>query len=266
MRLALVSLDQRWMDKEANFVRCTDFVRMAAGHSCKLVVFPEMTLTGYSLELTEVAEPSHDSPTMRRFGSLACDAEMDVIFGACLVDTASARPRNTLCLARRNGEVLAIYAKIHPFSFVGEEKVMEAGNTLGIAEIGELRLGCSVCYDLRFPELFSAMAPYSNAVVNIANWPARRVAHWKFLLVSRAIENQQFVFGVNRIGTDGNGLLYEKSTLAVSPDGAVLESVWSEPEMEIYEIDLTETKSYREEFPTILDKRFGLYRELYEGI
>ena len=266
MRIALVSLDQRWLDKEANFSRCMDLVGVAAKHGCGLVVFPEMTLTGYSLDMRVVAEPADDAPTLRRFGQLARDAGIDIIFGACLLDAGADKPRNTLCLATRAGGGGVLYAKTHPFSFAGEGGALQAGNALGLTNVAGLRLGCSICYDLRFPELFSAMAPHCNAVVNIANWPIRRVAHWRALLVARAIENQYFVFGVNRIGTDGNGLQYEESSLAIAPDGSVLKPVCSDTEMAVYDIDLAETGRYREAFPTVRDKRYEFYRELYEGM
>lgn len=263
MRLALASLDQRWLDKDANFDRCSELVRMATGQGCELVVFPEMTLTGYSLDMLTLAEPTDGALTLQWFQELAHDAEVDIIFGACLLDSVTGKPQNTLCLARHEEGVSALYSKIHPFSFAGEDKVMQAGNKLGLTCVADLRLGCSICYDLRFPELFSAMAPFCDAVVNIANWPARRVAHWRALLIARAIENQLFVLGVNRTGTDGNSLQYEKSSMVVTPDGVVLIPAISIDEMDIYDVEPTETARYRAEFPTVRDKRYSLYRKLF---
>lgn len=264
MRLALVSLDQHWLDKESNFVRCTNLARVASAHGCELVIFPEMTLTGYSLDVETIAEPSDNALTLRRFSRLAHDVAVDVIFGACLLDSESGNPQNVLCLARREGGVNALYAKTHAFSFAGEDRVLQAGSTLGLTGVAGLRLGCSICYDLRFPELFSVMAQRCNAVVNIANWPIHRIAHWRALLVARAIENQLFVFGVNRIGADGNGLQYEESSMAIAPDGTVLKPKFSDREIAIYDIDQAEVERYRETFPTVRDKRYELYRELYE--
>jgi omega-amidase len=265
MRIALVSLDQAWLDRDANFARCEELVRAAAAVGCDLAVFPEMTLTGYCLDGAATGEAAHGSPTLQRFGELAMRCQVDLIFGAALVGEEGGPPHNTLCLARRNGEAAVLYSKVHPFSFAGEDRSLAAGASLGLASVAGLRLGTSVCYDLRFPELYSAMAPHCDAVINIANWPSRRVAHWRALLVARAIENQLFVLGVNRIGTDGTGLDYEKSSLAVSPEGVVLEPVTSRDEMDVYEVDPALTRRYREEFPTLRDKRYGLYRELFEA-
>jgi len=265
MRIALVSLNQRWLDKDENFRRCDSFAREAAGHGCDLVVFPEMTLSGYSLDVAAIAEHEQGSESVQRFARLAADAGVDIIFGACLVHTASGKPRNYLCLARRTGGAEAVYAKIHPFSFSGEDKVVEMGSAPCVLEAGGLHLGCSVCYDLRFPELFSPMAPGCDAMINIANWPAPRAAHWRALLVARAIENQWFALGVNRVGIDGNGLQYEKCSMAIAPDGTILVPVISGPEMDVYEIDREDVTRYRKGFPTIRDKRYALYRDMMEA-
>lgn len=263
MRIALVSLDQRWLDKDANAEQCRLYAKAAAAKGCSLVIFPEMTLTGYSLDMETVAEPAADSPSLRRLGAIAAEAGIDIVFGASLTETASGNPLNTLCIARADGGVAPVYAKIHPFSFAGEDKALVAGDKLGAVQLGHLNLGCTVCYDLRFPEIYSAMARSCNAVVNIANWPNRRVHHWRSLLVARAIENQYYVFGVNRTGTDGNGLHYEKSSMAVSPEGAVLEPVHTEDQLDVYDIDLADVAAYRASFPTVSDKRYTLYRKIY---
>lgn len=266
MRFALVSLDQHWLDKEANFTRCTDFAKMASKYNCELVIFPEMTLTGYSLDIHNVAEQADSSFTLKRFGQLAHDAGIDIIFGACLLDPVSGNPQNTMCLATREGVVKLLYAKTHVFSFAGENRVMQAGNKLGLTKVAGLQIGCSICYDLRFPELFSVMAPHCDVIVNIANWPRLRIAHWRALLVARAIENQLFILGVNRIGADGIGLQYEESSMAIAPDGTELKPVNSDVEIAVYDIDKVETDRYRENFPTVRDKRYQLYRELYAGM
>ena len=101
-----------------------------------------------------------------------------------------------------------------------------------------------------------------SAAVVIANWPARRVPHWRALLVARAIENQFYVLGVNRTGIDGNGIVYAESITVVAPDGTVLEPAETETELDVYDIDLEATIRYRAEFPTVRDKRYALYREL----
>jgi len=262
MRIALVSLDQIWQDKKANFDRCFSIMANAKSSGCELVIFPEMTLTGYSLNMSAVAEPDDQSLTLNWFQEASSTIGLASIFGACLCDPATGRPRNTLCMARPDSETLIIYSKIHPFSFAGEDKVLEAGNHIGIAQIGEMNIGAAICYDLRFPELYAVMANQCDAIITIANWPTLRVSHWRSLLVARAIENQCFMFGVNRIGIDGNGLNYQKSSIVVTPDGELLEPVIPGHELDIYDIEPSDAATYRALFPTLRDKRYGLYLDL----
>lgn len=263
MRIALVSLDQVWLDRAANLARCEGLVRDAAAQGCALVVFPEMTLTGYSLDMQTVAEHATDSPSLRGMAAIAGAAGVSVVFGASLIEVGGTQPMNCLCVAGADGAVEIVYAKVHPFSFVGEDQALRAGAKLGVATLGEMNLGCTVCYDLRFPETYSLMARTCNAVVNIANWPSRRIGHWRALLVARAIENQYFVFGVNRIGVDGNGLEYTKSSMVVAPDGEVLAPAVAGAELDIYDVDLDQVANYRTAFPTVADKRYALYKEFY---
>lgn len=266
MRVALVSLDQRWQDKVVNFSRCESFAHEARIQGCELIIFPEMTLTGYSLDMAVISEPEDGSFTLASFAKLAKETGLTIVFGACLLDPTTGRARNQFCLARPDVNSQAIYAKVHPFSYAGEDRTLEAGGRLGMADVGALKLGASICYDLRFPELYAAMALTCNVAIAIANWPTRRVAHWRALLVARAIENQFYMLGVNRVGVDGNGLAYEKSTLAVSPDGIILKPVMAGEELDIYEIDPQQADRYRAEFPTVRDKRYTLYREFFGAI
>lgn len=265
MRLALVSLDQVWQDKATNFVRCEEYVARAAAHGCDLVIFPEMTLTGFSMD-PALSEPAVNSATLRDFGELAQKSNQHILLGVSLSDDQSGRPANALCIAKPSGEVEVPYTKMHLFSYAAEDQVMVAGGELAVVSVAGLEATCSICYDLRFPEPFSLAAPYSNAIVNIANWPARRVAHWRALLVARAIENQCYAIGVNRTGVDGNGLEYERSSLVVSPDGMVLQPVAVDAEIDIYDVDPAEVERYRASFPTVRDKRYDLYRNLKAGV
>ena len=265
MLCALVSMDQEWLDKEVNRTRCAELTKTANAAGCSLVVFPEMTLTGYSLDVSAIAEEETTSYSLRWFGDLARAKHVSIIFGACLTRPEWDRPRNTLCLARPDGSAIRIYDKIHPFSFVGEDRVFGAGEGVTVVEVDGVRLGVAICYDLRFPEIYSAMADRCDAVVTIANWPTRRIGHWRALLLARAIENQCYSIGVNRIGVDGNGLSYVKSSMTLSPQGDMLEPVQVSQELDIYVIEPAVVQRYRDEFPTLRDKRYSLYQRLWSG-
>ena len=268
MKIAVVSLNQIWLDKQANFDRCVELIDNAVIQGCELFIFPEMTLTGYSLETDKIAEQLDNSKSIEMFKDLSRSTGIHIVFGLCLISDESSLPENVLCHSNPNGNAKPVYSKIHPFSYSGEDKVIGAGNKLGYLELPNMKFGGSICYDLRFPELYTAMAEHCVGAICIANWPTKRIEHWRSLMIARAIESQMFMIGVNRIGVDGNGLEDEKSSMVVGPDGIQLEPLFESSELDAYDIDLMHTKKYRDEFPTLRDRRDRIYanlREAYEG-
>jgi predicted amidohydrolase len=123
-------------------------------------------------------------------------------------------------------------------------------------------LGFSICYDLRFPELYSALAKDCDVLVNIANWPKHRLQQWKALLQARAIENQAYMIGVNRVGTDANGLEYEPSSMIFDANGERLEPIATEGEIDLFELSLQSLEVFRSNFSTKQDRQPELYRAL----
>jgi len=262
MRVGLASLDQQWEDKQRNFERCSELALGAAAQGCTIVVFPEMTLTGYSMNVGRTAEPADASESLQRFGTIAKATGIHNVFGATLTNPGATRPVNALCHADPAGGVRVVYEKIHLFTFAAEDESFQPGRAKGFVETPEGRLAASICYDLRFPELYAAVAKDSDGAICIANWPNGRVAHWRALLVARAIENQMYLIGVNRIGRDGNGLNYDKSSLVVDPTGVVMQPDRESAELDVYEVDLEVTHRYRAQFPTVRDKRPTTYGQL----
>ena len=120
----------------------------------------------------------------------------------------------------------------------------------------------TVCYDLRFPEIYSALATKTDIIVNIANWPEKRIEHWATLLRARAIENQIFIVGVNRIGSDPNNHNYVKSSVVINPNGEVLESIHTELELDIYEVDKAILTEFRSKFSTTQDRNPDFYKSI----
>lgn len=266
MRVALVSLNQKWLDKPANQDQCLCYLDIAKSKSCDVVIFPEMTLSSYSMDIEEIAEPDVNSPTLKFFEKASKDNHMYIVSGAPISRNNGTNFTNSLCLASPEGGVDIVYEKTHPFSFAGENKFYTPGQHLGFMDISGMRFGAAICYDLRFPEIFSAMARGVDAFVVIANWPKKRIDHWFSLLKARAIENQCYAIVVNRIGCDGNGIEYEKSTVIFDPLGIQLNPVDSDGDIDTYDLDRSLVEKYREEFPTIADKRYSFYRDLYKGL
>ena len=159
-----------------------------------------------------------------------------------------------------NGNLLTSYAKIHPFSFSGENEYYLGGDKICSCEIIDAIIGLTICYDLRFPEIFQALSQKCNLILNIANWPEKRIAHWNILLQARAIENQCFIVGTNRTGADGNNQKYVKSSTIFDPSGEKLYPIQTYHDLDIYDLSINKVLSVRSSFPMRQDRRTELYK------
>jgi omega-amidase len=260
MLIALVSLNQVWENKGQNFQACRSFVQRAKAQGAELVIFPEMTLTAFSMNTGDTAEDTATSVTVELFKKLAQELQISIIFGVVFRDADKAT--NNALMVDSAGNIKGNYSKIHPFTFAGEDKVFNGGNEICIVKLASMTLGLTVCYDLRFPEIYSALGKQCNLIINIANWPARRVDHWNALLKARAIENQLFVLGVNRTGTDGKGLEYVKSSQVINPNGELMTPVVSEDELDIFDIDPEFVGKFRQTFSTTPDRKPVMYKSI----
>lgn len=259
MKISLVSLNQVWEDKKSNLELCEKYIQNASKKSVDLIIFPEMTLTGFSNNIKVISENFENSETIKQFSNFAKEFNISVIFGVVIEDNKKALNR---CLFIDNlGNVVSDYSKIHPFSFSGEDKYFNAGNKLSIFEFKNFKIGLTICYDLRFPELYSSLAKDCDLIINIANWPSKRVDHWNTLLKARAIENQIFMLGVNRTGIDGNGLEYVESSNIFNANGEKLEFEKYE-NMKIYDVDVNFIKDFKHKFNTVNDRKVEFYKEI----
>lgn len=262
MKIALASIDMAWEDKGSSLACCAALVRRAAAAGADLVVFPEMTLTGFTMQATSVAEPAHRSPSIEAFAALARDNALHIAFGVVL--EGRERPVNCLVVVDREGREAGRYAKVHPFGFADEDRHYERGDRAVRVRLDDVAFGLTICYDLRFPELYTALAPDCDAVLVIANWPAARIAHWHLLARARALDAQCCIIAVNRTGTDGNGLEYPRSSAVFGPWGQAIDTE-VEGELEYAVIDPGEVRRARREFPLLRDRRPALYARLNEN-
>ena len=262
MKVALVSLNQSWENKAENKQKVEETLALITEYctNTDLVVYPEMTLTGFTMESERIKEEEGSSDTIAFFEEQAKKYDVNIAFGVVLAkgDKAS----NCLAVVSGQGALLTTYTKIHPFSYADEDAHYQAGNSLKKVNVGGATIGLTICYDLRFPELYQSYSKDCSVILNIANWPERRVSHWRALIKARAIENQVFMIAVNRIGTDGNGLQYVASSGIVSPYGEELKGVSLSEEVAVYEIDLGEVAQYRKEFPIKNDRKITLYKDI----
>ena len=219
LRVVLGEYDTSWHDPATSLERAGRLVRGAAKQGAHLVVLPEMCLSGFTMEPKDHAVPL-DSPNVRALSSLAAESGVHLIAGVAAREISNGREVfvNTSLLFGPGGELDASYRKQKLFAYAKEHASYEPGDGSAIAMVRGVRISLFICYDLRFPELFRAVAPDVDAMFVIANWPAGRRPHWDALLPARAIENQCYVVGVNRTGEAG-GLSYNGGSAAYDPWG-----------------------------------------------
>ena len=264
MRVAGLQCELAWEDPEANRRRLRPRIDRAAADGARLIVLPEMWPTGFSMDAARIAED--EGGASERF--LAdCARETGAALAGSVAQRRLAgvpgRPRNVFLLALPDGTVHR-YAKVHPFTYGGEAQHYDAGDTALTVTFEGVRITPFVCYDLRFPELFAAVAQRTDLFVVVANWPVARVAHWTALLTARAIETQAWVLGVNRVGS-GGGLDYCGGSRLITPLGAVTagEDSADGAECDIAgDVDPEETAAVRARFPFLADRRPDVYRRL----
>jgi len=198
MKVAAVQHDIVWEDPDATREHVRPLIADAAGQGAELIVLTEMFATGFSMNPDRIAE-DEGGPNEQFLRDRA--AEHGVYVAASIAQRGTdGNYRNNAVVAAPDGSVVARYAKIHPFSYAGEHERYAAGTQLVTVRIGDLRVSLFVCYDLRFADEFWALAGDTDLYVVPANWPEPRHEHWRALLRARAIENQAYVLGVNRVG------------------------------------------------------------------
>lgn len=239
---------------------CRSFVQQAKAQSAELVIFPGMTLTAFSMNTGDTAEVRAKSATIELFKKLAHELQIAIVFGVVFRDSDKAT--NNALMVDGEGNIKGSYSKIHPFSFAGEDKVFNCGSEICIVKLEAMTIGLTICYELRFPEIYSAFGNRCDLIINIANWPARRVEHWNVLLKARAIENQLFMVGVNRTGTDGKGLKYMKSSQVINPNGELLNPVILEDKLDFFDLDLEFISIFKQSFSTTQDRKSELYKSI----
>ena len=252
MKVAAVQHDVVWEDRDATLARLEPQIRAAAGTGARLVVLTEMFPTGFSTEPERVAEPE-GGPTTEFLRTQAAELGVWLTGSVPTHPAGGGRPVNRLLMAGPDGELWR-YDKIHPFSYSGEHEHYAAGRDRVTFQVDGVRVTPFVCYDLRFADEFWAMAQGTDCYVVVANWPAARRAHWQALLVARAIENQAYVVGVNRVG-EGGGLHYAGDSRIIDPLGEILAAGAGGETILLAEVDPVVVAETRKRYPFLADRR-----------
>jgi predicted amidohydrolase len=210
-----------------------------------LVILPEMFTTGFSMHPEKLSEPT-EGKTLKWMQSVA--AEKNTTLTGSLIINEKNNYYNRLFVVTPKGDY-TIYDKRHLFRMGEENQHYTAGNKRVILNIGSWRILPLICYDLRFPVWSRNQNDYDLSIY-IANWPEVRKHVWRTLLMARALENQVYVAGVNRIGKDGKGLTYSGDSMVVDPRGNILtRTAPYEESVETVTLSLDELNRFRKNFP-----------------
>ncbi len=252
-----IQADLAWEDPATNHARFAPRIEAAATAGADLVLLPEMFPCGFSMDTDRTGEPV-DGPSTQFLVDQA--ASTGAWVGGSLPERAPGadRPTNTFVLAGPDG-TLHRYAKIHPFTYAGEDDHFAAGADLVTVTIGDVRCALFVCYDLRFADEFWQLAHDTDCYLVPANWPAARRDQWTALLRARAIENQAYVVGLNRVGDgrrrDGGPLPYAGDSMIIDPLGRVLSSAAEVETVVAATVDAQVVADVRARFPFLPDRR-----------
>ncbi|WP_294213716.1 nitrilase-related carbon-nitrogen hydrolase [uncultured Chryseobacterium sp.] len=248
MKITGINLDIIWKNKEANF---RNIEQAFEGREADIFVLPEMFSTGFCMDSAEVADSHEESLSFLR----KMAKEKNAAFCGSVPVQQDGNYYNRMYFVHPDGKT-DFYDKRHLFSFSGEDQVYTPGKERVVVHYEGFRILLQVCYDLRFP-VFARNNDDYDMIIYVANWPEKRVEAWEHLLKARAIENLSFVFGLNRIGTDGNDLLYRESSHCFFADGKEI-SV-KEGNIISADPDLQELRDFRSHFRFLDDKdRFSI--------
>ncbi len=253
MLIAAIQTDVVWHDLRANLDRVGELIGESAAAGATLAVLPEMFATGFSMDTDLVA--GQGESVIDAMTAQAARHGLWVAGSVARFDGDDPRPVNEFVAVSPTGTTRR-YAKRHPFSLGGEDAQYRSGDALVTIDIEGVRITPFVCYDLRFGPDFWDRALDTDAYVVVANWPTARVEHWKVLLRARAIENQAYVIGVNRVG-EGGGVSYPGASAVVDPFGAVVAQAAAAESVLIAEIDPKVVAACRRSLPFLTDRGPG---------
>jgi len=259
--ITTIQTNLHWEDKATNLQMLEQKIN-SIKEKTEIVVLPEMFNTGFSMRPELFAE-TMEGETVNWMKRIA--GEKKIILSGSLIIEEAGNYYNRLIWMLPNGNY-GIYDKRHRFAYAGEDKQFSAGSKRLIASVKGWKINLQVCYDLRFPvwarQQSQAEGPEYDVLIYVANWPERRSNAWKTLLQARAIENQCYVIGVNRIGNDGNTIYHSGDSMIIDPMGEVLYTKKDEEDIFTIALDKSNVDTIREKLPFLKDAdRFMIVNE-----
>lgn len=260
LTLSLIQADLTWEDKQKNLRMFSEKIMELEGET-EIVILPEMFSTGFSMNAKELAE-TMDGPTVE-WMKMQSEKNRVIVTGSIIIEEQG-NYFNRLLWVLPNGQI-GYYNKRHLFSYAGEDGPYTKGHKRLIASVKGWKINLQVCYDLRFPvwarQQVKNNQPEYDLLIYVANWPERRNQAWKTLLCARAIENQCYCIGVNRVGIDAAGISHSGNSMVLGPLGEVLYHCPSEEDVFTFTLEKKELEEVRKKFPFLNDADHFLIAE-----
>ena len=254
MKIALLQLEVLEKNKAANVAHGLQLAAEAAKEH-DLLVLPEVWTTGYSLGHLEQEAETQASPVLARLAEIARNEQCAVLAGSVPMRHADGKIYNTSAAINKNGEIVNLYDKVHLFGLFHEEDFFAPGNNFQAFTLDGLCCGSTICYDLRFPELFRHLALQGAQLIFCpAEWPEARGDIWRLLAQARAAENHTFVVAVNCAGSFKGAPFYGHS-MVVAPSGRILAEAGMQEEVVSCKIDLADVARVRSRLNALADVR-----------
>ena len=251
IKSVIIQFDVRRGDVAWNVKTVKQRIAALTGQGTRLVVLPEMWSTGFANK--RLKDLSDTTPEILEDLSAVAKKRRLTIIGS-MPEKARGRVYNTAYVIDRDGSVTGAYRKIHLFSLTGEDRHFNRGRKAVVSRTSLGPIGLMICYDLRFPELCRSLAlGGAQVVVVVAQWPVVRAAHWDILLKARAVENQLFVFGANRCGSDGD-IVYAGHSRIISPYGEIMARAGKHSATLSTTIDLRAVQQTRKNLPCLKER------------
>ena len=260
MKIGLWQMNIMWEDKEKNYSCLEEQLKLVRQQQIELFLLPEMSFTGFSMNTNATKED--DYKTVKIIIDYAKKYNVAIGFG--WVKDCGEKSENHYSIVDKNGDMISDYAKIHPFSFSGEDRKFRGGNKIASFELNGIKFSNFICYDLRFPEIFRMVSKTADAILLPANWPKARREHWRCLLRARAIENQVYIIAINCVGKI-NGISYSGDSCIINPNGDILAEI-SDKEGILEHNLINDVQEFRDAFPIQKDRKENWYYEEYKNI
>lgn len=253
LTVSLIQANLHWEDVAANLAMFDQKIN-SIKEKTEVIVLPEMFSTGFSMQSERLAQ-TMDGSAVQWMKQKA--KEKNVIITGSLIIEEGGEYFNRLIWMLPNG-AFGTYNKRHLFGFAGEHDHYTAGDKRLIAQVKGWKLNLSVCYDLRFPvwarnSILENGEPAYDVLINVANWPERRNTPWRALLQARAIENQCYVIGVNRVGNDGNDIYHSGDSSIIDPIGEIIYHKAHDEDVFTYTLSRSHLNELRARFPFLKD-------------